>query len=122
MSTDYYFLCMCLQSCSECLGRPNNGDSNREPTEYSHLEEKKVTKLKTVLEYEITDTKCLLTNIINIDTGENKKEFRCMLCKKVIDNNLYSIVECLNCNKYIGHRNCVKTWLEKNKICPNCPP
>jgi len=118
MSADYYFLCMCLQSCSECLV----SSSNREPTEYSHLEEKKVTKLKTVLDYEITDTKCLLTNTINIDTGENKKEFRCMICKKEIENNLYSIVECLNCNKYIGHRNCVKTWLEKNKICPNCPP
>lgn len=87
-----------------------------------------INKIKKIITNKIMTIKSYNLKIINniIDKKglyDENNEIVCSICYDEVNNNDISLVECNNCNKYIGHILCIYKWIEQQKLLnknPSC--
>jgi hypothetical protein len=122
-----FFLCCCMAfECIVCICRVRQGDVNNE-VEYNEVE---YNEIENVRPYVVHPSQPFIFEIVtDFDATKSlydqNSQTNCIICMEELKID-HSIVECLQCNKYVGHRECIQKWIDIQQSkyntvkCPHC--
>jgi len=122
-----FFLCCCMTfECIVCICRVRQGDVNNE-VEYNEVE---YNEIENVRPYVVHPSQPFIFEIVtDFDPTKSlydqNSQTNCIICMEELKID-HSIVECLQCNKYVGHRECIQKWIDIQQSkyntvkCPHC--
>ena len=116
-----FFLCCCVTvECIISFYRARRGVDEYNDVEYNEIENVRPDVVHKPFIFEIVtefdQTKSLY---------DQNNQINCIICMDELKID-HSIVECLQCNKYIGHQQCIQKWIDiqqskYDKVkCPHC--
>jgi hypothetical protein len=116
-----FFLCCCVTvECIISFYRARRGVVEYNDVEYNEIENVRPDVVHKPFIFEIVvefdQTKSLY---------DQSNQTNCIICMDELKID-QSIVECLQCNKYVGHQECIQKWIDiqqskYDKVkCPHC--
>jgi len=120
-----FFLCCCMAfECIVCICRVRQGDNE---VEYNEVE---YNEIENVRPYVVHPSQPFIFEIVtDFDPTKSlydqNSQTNCIICMEELKID-HSIVECLQCNKYVGHRECIQKWIDIQQSkyntvkCPHC--
>jgi hypothetical protein len=121
-----FFLCCCVTfDCLSSICRARQGDNevNNEEVEYNEIE-----NVRPYVTHQ-SNQPFIFEIVTNFDPTKSlydqNTQTNCIICMEELKSE-HSVVECLQCNKYVGHQECIQKWIDiqeakYNKVkCPHC--
>ena len=120
-----FFLCCCMTfECIVCICRARQGEAE---VEYNEIEN---VRPYVVHQSQHQSNQPFIFEIVtDFDPTKSlydqNSQTNCIICMEELKID-HSIVECLQCNKYVGHIECMQKWIDiqqskYDKVkCPHC--
>ena len=116
-----FFLCCCVMF--DCITTFCRDRQHINETEYNEIENVQPDVVHQVLQPFIFE---IVTNFDPTKSlYDQNSQTNCIICMDELKSQ-HSVVECLQCKKYVGHQECIQKWIDIQQAkydtvkCPHC--
>jgi hypothetical protein len=121
-----FFLCCCVTvECIISFYRARRGVVEYNDVEYNDVEYNEIENVRP----DVVHKPFIFEIVTEFDQTKSlydqNNQINCIICMDELKID-HSIVECLQCNKYVGHQQCIQKWIDiqqskYDKVkCPHC--